>query len=195
MGCSGLVKGLLGTAVALIAAGSSIVAILDYFQVKPIPPNQASLGIINTVTQETLPVLQPVEQAILSTNTVQPTITTQPTPLPKPDAIEFVLSYWQNVSDRSFETAWSQLSPGFRQALHNNNYEDYVQGYQKMNLCRIEVSNANLIQQDDFMAVVSAHFIYYKGAQCSASQHNFEMRLIYDQDSNSWLFDKNIVRP
>lgn len=200
LGCSGWLKGLFGAAVALIAAGGSMVAILDYFQVEPGPHNRGNLAIVITSTQEVLPVQETAEQTdqptvtVSPTATILPTETSTPTRLPRPDAVEFVTSYWQNISDHHFESAWAQLSPQFRQNFHNNSYEDYLQGYQKMNVCRIDVSNANLIRQNDFSAVVTAHFIYYTGAQCSSSQYDFEMWLIYHPGSNSWQFDKNIIR-
>ncbi len=123
----------------------------------------------------------------------QPTVVTD-TPIPIiPSPVEFVVSYWQNVNDGKFESAWAQLSPGFRQAKHNNDYNDYVYGYRQMNLCRIEISNLQLVRQDGYSAVVTAHFTYYTGAQCNSSEYDFEMRLVYDGASNSWLLDRNIV--
>jgi hypothetical protein len=201
-GCSGWLKGVLAAAVALLATGSSIVGILDYFNIEPASVMPAVFSGSHITTQE------PVQPTALPGNTAEPTATSQPTatipptvtntPQPpfvrKPDAVEFVLSYWQNVSDHKFETAWKQLSPGFQRAFHNNSYEDYLQGYQKMNICRIQVSNANLVQQDDFSTEVTAHFTYYTGTRCSSSEHDFEMWLVYDQETNSWLFDRNIRR-
>jgi hypothetical protein len=123
----------------------------------------------------------------------QPTSTDTPVPA-KPSPTGFVTSYWQNVSDGKFESAWVQLSPRFRQVMHNGDYYDYVRGYQEMNLCRIVVSNINLVQQDNYSAVVIAHFNYYTGGQCSSSEYDFEMWLIYDGMTNSYLFDKNILK-
>jgi hypothetical protein len=212
-GSSSWLKGLFGGAIGLIALGSSMVAILDYFNVKPFPHTQGSLAMISsatpdiapeqdsvrptvqpTLTQE-FPTVQPtLEPTILPTFTSQPTATLSPSPPPKPDAVAFVLSYWDNVSNQRYESAWAQLSPQFRQKLHNNSYEDYVQGYRGMSLCGIVVSNPYLVGQDDFQAVVTAHFTYYTGARCISSEYNFEMLLTYDPGSNSWLFDKNTVR-
>ena len=87
-----------------------------------------------------------------------------------------------------------QLSPRFQQAAHNSNYNDYLNGYQKMNLCRLVVSNPNLIQQDSYSAIVAAHFTYYTGLQCNSSEYDFEMWLVYDSASNLWLFDRNMIR-
>jgi len=123
----------------------------------------------------------------------QPTLTDAAVPT-MPSPIEFVISYWQNVSDGKFEGAWAQLSPHFRQVMHNDDYYDYVRGYQQMDLCRIVVSNVNLIKQDSYSAIVIAYFTYYTGSQCNSSEYNFEMWLVYDAATNSWLFDKNIVR-
>jgi hypothetical protein len=187
-GCSGWLKGVLAAAVALPATGSSVVGILDYFKIEPASVVPAILAGSHLTTQ------QPAKSIVQPGITAKPTATIPPTPLPRPDAVRFVLSYWQNVSEHRFETAWKQLSAGFRQSFHNNNYEDYLQGYQKMNLCRIQVSNANLVQQDDSSAEVTAHFTCYNGKQCSSSEHDFEMWRVYDQETNSWLFDQNIGR-
>jgi len=131
----------------------------------------------------------------------QPTQTSLPptviynTPTPQiPSPTDFAISYWQNVSDGRYEVSWAQLSPRFRQVMHNNEYTNYVQGYQQINLCSIVVSDVNLIHQDLYSAVVAAHFTYYTRAQCNSSEYNFEMWLVYDGASNLWLFDKNIKK-
>jgi hypothetical protein len=134
-----------------------------------------------------------LEPTATQTNT-PPTITDTAMPA-MPSPVEFILSYWQNVSNGRYENAWAQLSHRFRQSTHNDDYNDYVQGYQQMNLCRVGVSDVNLlIEQDNFSAVVAAHFTYHTGSQCNSSEYNFEMRLIHDGASNSWLFDKNMVK-
>lgn len=123
-----------------------------------------------------------------------PTVVTDtPAPL-RPDPSNFVISYWQNVSDGRYESAWAQLSPEFRQVNHNNDYNDYVLGYQQMSLCRIVVSNVNLVKQDLYSAVVMAHVTYHVGTQCNSSEYNFEMLLVYDSARDLWLFDKNILK-
>ena len=147
-------------------------------------PQPAESGIVTSVPQLTSPAPQPTQ------TTPPPVPTDTPIP-PKPSPLDFVIAYWQNVSDGRYENAWAQLSPGFRQAWHNNDYTDYLSGYRKMNLCRIVISDINLIRQDNYSAVVTAHFTYYSGAQCNLSEYNFEMWLIYDRASNVWLFDKN----
>lgn len=108
----------------------------------------------------------------------------------KPSPTEFVISYWENVSDRNFESSWMQLSPAFRQNKHNNDYADYLLGYQDMKLCRISVSNVNLLAEYPDSAIVAAHLIYYTGTQCNSSEYDFEIELVYDNSTNSWLYDK-----
>ena len=140
------------------------------------------------IPQDTQNTAAPTQTSLLPTTIPDTPVLTRPSPT------EFVISYWQNVSDGSYENSWAQLSPEFRRANHNNDYNDYIQGYQHMKLCGIVVNNVNLIQQDSYSAVVAAHFTYYTGIQCNPSEYNFEMRLIYDTAGNSWLFDKNIVK-
>ena len=78
--------------------------------------------------------------------------------------------------------------------MHNDDYYDYVRGYQKMNLCRIMVSNPTIAQQENHFAVVTAHLTYYAGNQCNSSEYDFEMWLLYDDVRQVWLFDKNIIK-
>lgn len=138
---------------------------------------------------------QYTQTSVTPTETSPPATVISDTPtLTRPDPTDYVVSYWQNVSDGRYESAWLQLSPGFRQSKHNNDYSAYVYGYQQMNLCWVEISNIRLVQQDLYSAVVEAHFTYYTGAQCNSSEHNFEMWLVYDGASNSWLFDRNIIK-
>jgi len=172
-------KWLVNTAIALLAAGGSIVAILQYIN-QPGPP---STPIPTSMTPTVITSMPPPDPTATQTN-IPPTIVYDtPTPL-IPSPTDFILSYWQNVSDGRYENAWAQLSPRFQQAWHHNDYADYLRGYQKMNLCRIILSNVSLIRQDVYSAVVRAHVTYQAGSQCNSSEYNFEMRLIYDGVSN-----------
>jgi len=179
-------KWLVNTAIALLAAGGSIVAILQYIN-QPGPP---STPIPTSMTPTVITSMPPPDPTATQTN-IPPTIVYDtPTPL-IPSPTDFILSYWQNVSDGRYENAWAQLSPRFQQAWHHHDYADYLRGYQRMNLCKIIVSNINLIRQDVYSAVVMAHLTYRAGSQCNSSEYNFEMQLIYDTSNNSWLFDEN----
>ena len=127
-------------------------------------------------------------------NYLPPTIVYD-TPLPpKPGPTEFIVSYWQNVSDRKFEISWAQLSPAFRKTMHNDDYSDYVRGLQEMQLCQILASNPTLVKQDGISAVVTAHLIFYTGSQCNSSEYDFETWLVYNAAANSWLLDKNAIK-
>jgi hypothetical protein len=150
-------------------------------------PLTAEQGIVTPITQPTPPAPQP-------TQTDPPPVPTDTPMPPRLNPIDFVVSYWKNVSDGNLVRAWTQLSPRFRQVAHNNDYNNYVSGYQKMQLCRIDVSDPNLIQQDNYSSLVDAHFTYYTGSQCNSSEYDFEMWLIYDDATHSWLFDKNVVK-
>lgn len=155
----------------------------------------AEAGIPQPDPQLTQLAPQPTQTSPQSTQVSLQPVSTYETPLPEaPNPAEFVISYWQNVNDGRFENSWVQLSPGFRQAAHSNDYNDYLRGYQEMQLCRIVISDVNVIQQDDSSAVVKAHFIYYAGSQCSSTEYNFEMWLVYDAVTRTWLLDKNFIR-
>ena len=187
-GGGGWFKWLVNTGIGLLAASGSIVAILQYINQLG-PPSTPTPDFMTPIVITSTPWPDPAP-----TQTIVPTIIyNTPTPL-VPSPTDFVLSYWQNVSDGRYEDAWAQLSPGFRQAWHNNDYADYVRGYLQMNLCRIVISNVNLIRQDSYSAVVTAHLTYQTGSQCVSSEYNFEMWLNYNGDSHSWLFDKNMFQ-
>jgi len=158
-------------------------------------PNMISNALANPTENPQPFVTETLQPAPLPTLVyLQPIIVTD-TPVPqKPSPTEFVISYWQNINDGRFESAWVQLSPRFRQVAHNNDYGDYLGGYQQMNLCHIDVSNVNLIYQDNYSAIVNAHFEYFMGANCNSSGYNFEMQLVFDETSNSWLLEKNSFR-
>jgi hypothetical protein len=150
-------------------------------------PPAAEPGII-------MPISQPSPLAPQPTQTDLPPVPTA-TPLPqKPSPTDFVISYWQNVSDGRYENAWMQLSPRFQQAAHRGDYNDYVSGYLQMKLCRIVVSNVNVMQEDNFSAIVVADLTYYTGSLCNSSEYDFEMWLVYDETASSWLFDRNLIK-
>jgi hypothetical protein len=182
-------KWLVNTVIALLAASGSVVAILQYINQSdlpsiPTPDVTTPIVITSTPWPDPTPTQTNVPPTVIY---ITPThLTISPT--------DFILSYWQNVSDGRYENAWAQLSLGFRQAWHNNDYTDYLNGYLRMNLCRIVVGSVNLLRQDNYSAVVTAHLTYYAGSQCNSSEYNFEMWLIYDAADNKWLFDNNIKK-
>jgi hypothetical protein len=188
-GWSNWLKWLISTGIALLAAGGSVVAMLDYFNQHNLPGAYTRTETaVASATDVPLPTPSP-------TQTTQPATVIYDTPTPaKPNPANFVISYWQNVSNGRYENAWAQLSQTFRQTWHNNDYSDYLRGYQRMNLCRIVVSNVNLISQADYSAVLTAQLTYYAGSQCRSSEYNFEMWLVYDDAGNAWLFDRNIQK-
>ena len=124
---------------------------------------------------------------------LSPTIILDTAIPPIPNPTEFVYSYWPNVSGGRYENAWVQLSPVFRQAKHNNDYPAYVWIPANESLPHHD-KQCQSRQQDNYSAIVEAHLAYYTGAYCNSSEYNFEMWLVYDGASNSWFFDKNIVR-
>ena len=172
---------------AIFLSLATYMGLSEVFAVSADVPPTADAPVVGSESQSAPFVPQPTQTALLPIPAN--------TPMPqKPSPTEFVLSYWQNVSDGRFESAWVQLSPGFRQAAHNDDFGDYLSGYQQMNLCHIDVSDVNLIYQENNSAIVTAHFEYYTGASCISSGYNFEMQLIFDEPSNSWLLEKNSIK-
>jgi hypothetical protein len=113
-GIASWLKWLIGAVVTLAATGSGGVAILEYMEPEPIyAPTDNSVTVVFVNTQE----IQS-DQPVLPTNiqpSPQPTRTSPPptvsesTPTPsRPSPVEFVVSYWQNVSAGRYEAAWVQ---------------------------------------------------------------------------------------
>ena len=187
-GWGGWLKWLVNTGIALLAASGSVVAILQYIN-QPGPSSTLAPTSMTPIAITSASWLDPTP----TQSNVPPTVMYHTSTPVVPSPTDFILSYWQNVSDGRYENAWAQLSPRFRHTWHNNDYSDYLRGYEQMNLCSILVSNVNLIRQDIYSAVVTAHLTYQTGSQCNSSEYNFEMWLTYDV-SNSWLFDKNMFK-
>lgn len=183
----------------ILGAGSILMALNPGMSILPVEATSMPLPTLTQRVEPTLISIQIQSQTAVPSLSPSPT-SHAPTAIPgtatasRPDPAQLVISYWRNVSDRRYEDAWAQLSPEFQRGWHNNDYMDYVNGYQQMNLCSIVISNVSIREQDDYFSIVEAHLTYYTGTQCRSSEYDFEMQLIYDRTENSWLFDRNTIK-
>ncbi len=106
-----------------------------------------------------------------------------------PDQV--VSMYWEAVNNADYGVAWSILSPGFKEKWHSNDYFDYVNGYNSMNVCSITASDTTLVTQNNSEAVVTAHMTYKAGKSCKVSEYDFQFEMVFDPTQNMWLI--NIV--
>jgi len=186
----GCAKWWVATGIALLAAGGGIVALLEHFdKSEPLSlptPNSVIVVFVATADPQILSQPAPADQ---------PLTIVHDTPIPpQPSPTDFIVSYWQNVSVGRFEISWAQLSPGFRHAMHHDDFSDYVRGLQEMQICQILASNPLVAARDDYSATVAVHLAFQTGAHCISNEYNFESRLIYDGVSNTWFLDKNMIK-
>lgn len=169
-------------------------------------------GVAAILTDPPTPVVPPpISTTITPTFTPTPThtplppiitpITDTPTSTPSPeippvsaDPVQFLVDYWNDVSEGQYDKAWLKLSPSFQHRSHEDNFNDYVSNYEEKNYCRIETANGSLISNDGNMAVVSIQVIYYVNPSCDAVPHNFEITLIYDNVNQTWQYDKTVEK-
>lgn len=122
-----------------------------------------------------------------------PTATQRPTFTPTAkivDPREMIVAYWNKIDRGQFPSAWNDLSPGFRQRLHEDKYEDYWQGYQEMNLCGVQTRDVATIEQSPSSSQVVATVIYSVGSTCNPVVYSFIFHLIYDPTQSAWLIDR-----
>ena len=105
---------------------------------------------------------------------------------------EDLLFYWTAVSNGQYTVAWDRLSPGFKAITHGNDYGDYEQGYQKMNVCSVQVKDVRLVEQTGNRATVSGHYTYRTGSACTVSTHTLVFELVYDASRDAWLINRSV---
>jgi hypothetical protein len=105
---------------------------------------------------------------------------------------DIINAYFSSVVNGDYSTAWNMLSPAFKKTSHNDDYNNYVQGYTQMQLCDIVISNFQVEESSSSFGKISAHFVYKTGQNCVMSEYDFYLYFVYDQNQKSWLLDKII---
>ena len=115
-------------------------------------------------------------------------------PGPNPNEIvrpeEFIQTYWQKVNNRSYKEAWPMLASSIKQNDHANNYDSYVQGFEKLNLCKVRAEDIRLLQRTEESASVSVHLIFRAGSNCKFSEQDLTFYLISDSRHITWLINR-----
>ena len=126
--------------------------------------------------------------------TLEPTITATPYKGPlvgEPNA-EFLDIYFDAVVRGDYVSAWNNLSTRFKINKHDARYPNYVEGYEKMNLCDIIITDVQVLSKNNSYAQIGAHYEYVVNQDsegCVGYPYDFVAHFNYDYDLNIWLLD------
>lgn len=104
-----------------------------------------------------------------------------------PDKI--VSQYWGAVAAEDYRTAWSLLSPGFRNNNHAGDYDNYVHARQAMHLCSVSVEDLGTREINQGSAVVEGTIVFRVGSLCQRSKESFYFYLV-GGDGGDWRIDR-----
>lgn len=157
-----------------------------------IPTNTAITVITNTPPSTPTP--EPTEgptETPEPTATVTPTIT--PTGFPKTmtgdPSPEWLLLYFDAINREDYETAWDNLTLAYRKNMHYNWFPNFVEGYEDMNLCEVEVNDISIVTNTPTYVKMFAQYIYKIGENCTPYEYFFEAHFNYDAYQNRWFLD------
>lgn len=157
-----------------------------------IPTNTAVPVITNTPPASPTP--QPTDgptETPEPTATIEPTIT--PTGFPKTmtgdPSPEWLLLYFDAINREDYETAWDNLTLEYRKNMHYNWLPNFIEGYEDMNLCEVEVNDISIVVNTSTYVKMFAQYIYKTGEDCTPHEYFFEAHFNYDQYQNRWFLD------
>ena len=171
------------TLVAMTNATSEAVEVLT-----PVMTNTPEITNTPVITSTPLPTQEPT--ATLEP-TIEPTVTATPDtgPLRGQPSADFLTTYFDAILRGDYVSAWNNLTREFKINKHDASYANYVEGYEKMNLCDIEISNAQVLFNNGSYAQIGAHYVYVIGDDCVGYPYDFVAHFNYDPDLNLWLLD------
>jgi serine/threonine protein kinase, bacterial len=102
-----------------------------------------------------------------------------------------VREYYDLINNRSYETAWQKLSPGYQQSRAKNGFKNsYLAWWEEVD--RVEINQASLISRGADRAKVNAELTYYK-KNGDITPESLQVFLVWD-NSHGWIFDDTRVR-
>lgn len=123
--------------------------------------------------------------------TVTPTIT--PTGFPKTMTGEadpqWLLLYFDAINREDYETAWDNLTLEYRKNKHYNWLPNFVEGYEKMDLCEVEINDISIVTNTDSYVKMFAQYIYKTGENCTPYIYYFDAHFNYDPYQNRWFLN------
>jgi hypothetical protein len=158
-----------------------------------IMPTNTAISVI-TNTPPATPTPQPTEGP---TETPEPTVTQTatitPTGYPKTmtgdPRPEFIHIYFDAINREDYETAWNNLTLEYRKNKHYNWLPHFVEGYEDMNLCEVEINDISIVTQTSTYAKMFAQYIYKIGEDCNPYTYYFEAHFNYDAYQGRWLLN------
>ena len=129
---------------------------------------------------------------VVETLPTQTPITQPASPVPLPDPIGFIYSYYNYLNNRDYASAWSSLSGDFIVKMGNKagHPYDYTNDYAAYwdTVAGIDVLEASLESQDSRSAAVllKLRWNMFSGA---SPVYNHRFYLIKHPSANSWLID------
>ncbi|MEE4195800.1 MAG: hypothetical protein V2J07_11430 [Anaerolineae bacterium] len=157
-----------------------------------IPTNTAIPVITNTPPATPTP--EPTEgptETPAPTATETPTVT--PTGFPKTmtgePSPQWLLLYFDAINREDYATAWDNLTLEFRKNKHYNWYPNFVEGYEDMNLCEVEINDISIVTNTPTYVKMFAQYIYKIGNNCTPYEFFYEAHFNYDATQNRWFLD------
>lgn len=152
-----------------------------------------------TFTMTAIPVSPTMKPPDTPTNTATsvPAATAPNTKTPTPhqsNPTDDLFTYWNSVSNENYADAWKLLTAWFQNEYHNNDINDYIEGYQSMDLCSVvvDVDEVEILSLSNSEAILRGQLTYYKGSNCTPYEYTFDHYMVFSQSIARWQI--NIVR-
>jgi len=103
--------------------------------------------------------------------------------------VDFVERYWNNIDSGNYRVGWKMLSYDFRQSVHENEFDGYLNGYMNLNLCNVVASQIEEIESDIERSLVQARITYLTGEDCTSSDFVMTLGLTKQIVGGFWRID------
>ena len=103
---------------------------------------------------------------------------------------EFISNYWELINAGQYESNWDKLAPNFQQDMHESQYSNYLDGWQRLHLCTVRAENIRVLEQTSEKATVAAHLVFQAGDTCQRSEQDFDFYLVINPGQTTWLISE-----
>ena len=107
--------------------------------------------------------------------------------------VDFVERYWNNIGYGNYSVGWKMLSDDFRQSVHQNEFEGYLNGYMNLNLCNVVTNQIKEIESDIERSLVQLRITYLTGEECAPSDFVMTLGLTKQIIGGFWRIDSVTV--
>lgn len=105
------------------------------------------------------------------------------------NADQTVKEYWAHVNGKRYEKAWSLLTDGFRNRVHDGEFQNYHQGYLDMDLCSVKVDHVEIESTGSEVSVVNAEVMYLTGADCADVEFSLVLTMHRSPSVGGWAIE------